>query len=274
MVFFSVSGIRFAISTSHCSELESNFELPPSKFLGKNAGAPTVAHHRGKNLAVHDLRYHLGLKTYQDEVSEMKEFIQAREKDHVDWLESLRESVTRGIDFKKATDPKLCNFGKWYESVRNSEENRKQLMGNSLVLNHTFDAFDEPHKRIHGLAVVALGLSAKKREDEAMALIQNAWDTDLAAMKKLFVQFIDLFTEKMKPQVLIASIDGHDFMLSVDEIESVRDIAEDVQVTLPDAAQCGETLGTRGLIQSGKIIYIVEPHRLLRAIGATKAKAA
>ncbi len=249
-LFFKVANISLALSSQAIIELSADLLNAPAKFNSTSPNVSGFVDHRGSVLPIVDFRKALGAKTYREEVDEIRKFILAKEQDHVEWLEALRVSARTGAPFQKATDPTLCNFGQWYERTKSSPELLREVTGTSIILNQLFTQFDAPHRRIHALADKVLRLSADGQIDEAAALIEKAWNTDLASIKRLFKDFIHQFELFFQPVSVVVEADGSRFVLSVDSFLAVSDIEPQDYRELPEV-----TSGTIQQLCSSSVFY-------------------
>jgi purine-binding chemotaxis protein CheW len=236
-VIFQVAENRFALDCESVAELLTGIEDQISGATAIGRDMVGIFNHRGTVLPVFDFRRALGKQTFAERYQEMTEFIQAREQDHISWLEDLRRSAETGAKFTKATDPTLCNFGKWYESVKNSPEELQRLTMGSVAIAHLFEAFDQPHRRIHGIANRVLELTADKCLDEAFRLIQQTWDNELSMMKELFKTFLLQYRRTLRSTAIILHGEGRSAALLVDSIHCVQNCSSENFELLP-------TLGT------------------------------
>lgn len=226
-VVMSVAGRKYALNCGAVLELVRSEGYEVSWIPMSGAAIRGVLNHRGKVLPIVELRMILGDKTFSEEIGEMREFVEAREADHVGWLNDLQDCARTGRAFQKALDPKLCAFGKWYEALKSNTAARFELTAGNAVLEKIFADFDAPHKRIHGIAETVLELSSAGDIDSAAAKIQEAWDTDLAQMKVLFRQFYEAFADLRTPSVVILTHRGHDLAMYVDRVDVVAYFEDD-----------------------------------------------
>ena len=82
-----------------------------------------------------DLRVRLGMIPLKKEIDDLVDLMKQREQDHRKWLEELESSVRQQREFKLATDPHKCAFGKWYDTFTTD----------NLTLGHALKKFDQPH---------------------------------------------------------------------------------------------------------------------------------
>jgi len=254
-VIFRVADTAFAMPCEATSELLSNRDNSFTKIPSSSLALSGVMNHRGRTLAVVDLRLVLGMPPRSSEVDAMADFIAAREQDHVAWLEALKVSAETGQKFTKATDPTLCAFGKWYEGVKSDPAARRALTGKSSTLSHLLDSFDGPHRKIHGVATKVLALAQEGNLKEARAVIDQTWNNELASMRVLFSEFVAEYRVTMKPMILVA--EWHDRMVAllVDNVQSVMNVKASEFAPLPEIGrEQRDELGTESFFLDGKIV--------------------
>lgn len=178
-------------------------------------GTPTyvrgIATLRDESMPLVDLRCRLGLKSLAEETEEFCALMGQREQDHRNWLNALESTVKGGTEFKLATDPHKCAFGKWYD----------QYHSDSLMVAGILKQFDAPHQRIHGIAEQCLGLVEQGRREEAVAIIDACRDGDLARMIALFGELKALFAESSRELAIAVESDAHMYAVTVDTVEWV-----------------------------------------------------
>lgn len=214
-----------------------------------------VINHRGSIIPAIDMRSLLGFDSHDIEVERLENMLAAREKDHVEWLRELKICVDTGEEFTKAVDPNKCAFGKWYNELVGNPALFEALTKGDTALKSIVESFDQPHKRIHSIAKVVLELAAKGKTTEAKKVIANAWDGDLALMRKLFKSLVETVKSTHTNMMIITEFGSQKIGLIVDEVHSVFDCHEDSVETLPDSTDNSEFL--KGLVHQEDGSYIL-----------------
>ena len=161
---------------------------------------------------IYDLSMILEGVTAKDKMSDLVELLHAREKDHVDWINSLEESIETGSPFTKAKDPKQCTFGKWYESFESENDD----------LTHILKKFDEPHVQIHHLADPLLTQAQNEGKEEALKTLSRHKQKTLGSLRGLFAAAREAVTSSYKPVIVYTTLDGSTPCLGF-LVESVED---------------------------------------------------
>ena len=144
---------------------------------------------RGQVVPVIDLRARLGMTSLLGETEDLINLLDQREQDHKNWLVELESSVKERREFRLATDPHKCAFGKWYDN----------FITDNRVLANCLSKFDAPHKRIHAIGIEVKELEEKEGPESAYAVIERTRNGDLAEMIKLFSEARSLLRESCAP---------------------------------------------------------------------------
>ena len=271
-VICQVGDNRFAVDCSHVAELLTGIEdqIAGATAIGKDMVG--IFNHRGAVLPVFDFRRALGHQTFAERFKEMTDFIRAREQDHISWLEDLKHSAETGARFTKATDPTLCNFGKWYESVKKDPAEMQKLTMGSVAICHLFEAFDQPHRRIHGIAERVLEFSSSDRLKEASDLIQQTWDNELATMKELFKTFLEQYRRALRSTAMVLHLGNRSAALLVDSIHCVRNCSEDNFESLPTmGADAASGFADAGVYVDGVLCMRLDAEAIFDLCGIREA---
>jgi len=248
-VALSLSDQLFAIPSTFVMEM---LVVPT---LSKVPEAPKyvrgVMNLRDKVITVVDLRLRLGIESAVDEVNDLIELMNERERDHVNWLKELEASVKEDRQFKLATDPHQCKFGIWYD---------KYQPDNNLVENY-LKKFDEPHRRIHGLALKAKDLVKNDKKEKALEIIEREHSRTLAEMVRLFEGIRNLLLETFREIAVVLEHDGKLLAITVDAVNSVAYLKEKSAEKLKGMEAFGDgslVTKTGKLAQNEKIVMLLD----------------
>ena len=229
---------------------------------GTEAPFTGIMHYREVPTAVIDVRAIFGFPTFQDAIDDLRATLEAREQDHVAWLNELRDCCLNGREFTKATDPHQCAFGKWYDALRGSEHAMSALCGGDQMLQLIVNQFDAPHRAIHGIAERALERAGSGDLDGASALIDATWNTELARMRELFAQLLEGVETNRNAVYVVVQAGDHRVTLVVDDVRSFIDIDTD-QIQASSIA--GEDVeGIFASDEYGEVTLLDLPHILER----------
>ncbi len=183
--------------------------------------------HQGSVIPVKDLRLALGLPSMADETQEVIQTLDTRKQDHINWLDELEASVRENRPFRLTTDPHACKFGKWYDNIRSSPDNINQFTNGNGTLDGILHAFDEPHTRIHALAVQVGQLVAEGQQDQAIKVIERTRNGDLHTMINLFDRARLLVSSLRRTLLLVLEHDGEGMGLLIDQVSNLRTLTDD-----------------------------------------------
>ncbi|MCA9260347.1 MAG: chemotaxis protein CheW [Planctomycetales bacterium] len=203
-----IAGESYALDIAYVAELVSMRETQVTRLPNTPPCVDGVINLRGRSIGVLDVRTLLGMPSIREETDDILQMLREREEDHVDWIEELSASVRESREFKLATNPHLCKFGKWYDALRADRKAMGRFTASHLSLLDLVESFDVPHKRIHGIAEKVASLVSAGRTEEALTLINATRDTDLHAMVTLFDKSRKLITSVRRGVMVVLERDG------------------------------------------------------------------
>ena len=164
----------------------------PEKLLTV-PGAPDYVRGSFKNLgeivSVVDLRRFFDWKTAQEEYREFADMIEQRKRDHINWVDTLRNCRANGKAFPLSKDCHGCALGVWRDNYRTDV----------TTINFLLHKLDVPHEKLHALADAAMDASEKGEE------VLREMDTELVpAVLQILEEMKEDFQEReFKEMVLI-----------------------------------------------------------------------
>ncbi len=218
--------------------------------------------YRGQPTPIFDFAESVGLDSPFEENHNLIQLLVDREKDHVEWINSLEDSLVNGVPFKKATDPHKCAFGTWFDSYQTRDEGFKELL----------EKFDSPHKHIHSLAERLLSLRDKGNKERALSILADERMSTLSKLVRLFEESRRYLKSNERPVVMFVTRDGTKPLLGlvINQIADVQMInPEDVmplEETSIGSIIAGDRVGPmiKGFIRKeGLECLLLEPERLL-----------
>lgn len=209
---FWIGDELFAIDIDNILSVTQDMEnllQPPVK----SRGLMGVINYMDEPVAVYNFAEMLNILSTRHIKANLVDLLNAREQDHIEWLDALEDSLNNDVPFEKARDPKMCEFGKWHEKFKTRDEALKDLMAQ----------FDKPHKEIHALADKLLGLKDNNQLDEALEQLQLARRTTLNNLKKHFSHARSQIEESLHTVVINITNNGIKPLvaLQIDEIHEV-----------------------------------------------------
>jgi chemotaxis signal transduction protein len=208
---------------------------------------------RGRMVPVIDLRARLGMKPASEESEGFCALMDQRRQDHVNWLDELEASTRERREFKLATDPHKCAFGRWYDTYKAENVWISTLLGR----------FAEPHQQIHSTAGQVLALQSQGQFEQAMALIERARGGVLAKMIALFENLQELIRESHQEIAVVLEADGRFFAVAVDEAVAVEKFEQENLRPLRVNAEHGVAVLCGHREKSERLVLMLATERLL-----------
>lgn len=256
---------RYAIHTIWTSELNVNVGASLTRVPNSPSALLGLINLRGKPLPLISLRHVLGQKTQQQEVTDLVEFLKAREQDHVIWFEGLQAAVHQGKEFKGQLDPCKCNFGKWYVSLNSNAKAVEEFAGNNSYVKSILEALDHPHRNLHECGARALVALEAGQKAEALAALDQA-RTSFEQLNSLFQTLMRVFAESRRSTIITMDAGADAFALAVDAVERVIDLEEDDFVDVPESSRSEELADilTACVQIDEDIVLVLQPDALVK----------
>ena len=168
--------------------------------------------------------------------------------DHQGWITELKASVDEEREFKLATDPHKCAFGKWYDSYQSD----------SRMLNAILKKFDAPHKIIHGIAEKVTQLVHDGKVDEGHDLIDCTEKNELTIMVGLFADIKTAMRETSRRRIAMVLENGNQTIaLDIDEVVAVESLGNIEDAPRSDSKAIGiSRIGRRK--KDDELVLLVE----------------
>ncbi len=257
-VIFHLQDEQFAVSANHVREMVA---------MPKVVSVPQAPHYikgvinlRGQVIPVIDLRLRMGMTSLVDEAEDLIAILDQREQDHKNWIAELESSVRERREFKLATDPHKCAFGKWYDNFQT--DNR--------ILASCLTKFDAPHQKIHAIAIEVKGLEENEDFDPAYELINRTREGELAEMIKLFSETRSLLRESNREIALVLEWKEKTMAVGVDSVETVEKLSESNIEEIPGAVSTLDNACVAGIGKRGKDNELVQLLDVGKLIGQEK----
>ncbi|MBF0309015.1 MAG: CZB domain-containing protein [Magnetococcales bacterium] len=252
----TVDGGQYGISHE---EVVSVSDLPAHTFLPQYPPEVRgVIPFRDGCLPLLDLRLCFGTRSRLLETEELITTMAQRRQDHVNWLNKLKGEVESGAAITVQTDPTKCAFGKWYYG---------QFRTDNKYLSAYMARFDQPHRRIHQVAVEAMNLLDKGQDLQAKQLVQEAEKGILAGLLTLFDGIGELVRKYLLEYSVVMQHRGQLFAVAVDDINFFS-VLEEIKYPLPSQMGRSELVGALGRYRSPtdesmRDVLLVDVARLL-----------
>jgi chemotaxis signal transduction protein len=157
----------------------------------------------------------LGFTSGIEKSDHLIQLLNEREKDHIDWVSALEDSLLNDTPFLKARDHHKCAFGQWYDSFNTRDETFMEILSE----------FNQPHQLIHALADTLLDMKKDNRCDEALKILRFEKNVTLKRLMKRFEQARVHLRESTRQVLLYITEDGQapSVALRIDDINDVID---------------------------------------------------
>ncbi len=254
-VIFQFAKEMFAVSVDNVREMVAMPKVAPVPKTPEYIRG--VINLRGQVLPVLDLRVKMGMTSMLTESDDLIKLLNQREQDHKNWITELESSVHDHREFKLATDPHKCAFGKWYDHFE--PDNR--------ILESCLQKFDTPHKIIHSIAVKVKTLEAKGDFDGAIDVIEQTKQGELAQMIRLFEDARTCLRESNREIALVVEHAGKTLAVAVDSVETVERLAKSNVDALPGITSTASNVCIAGIGKREKteqMVQLLDISELLR----------
>lgn len=212
---------------------------------------------RGTVIPLLDLRVLSGMPSAESEMRDLVALLDAREKDHVEWLDELERCVEEEREFRLTTDPHRCAFGQWYD----------HFTTDNLVLSGVLRRFDEPHRAIHAIASHVQSMLRAGDARGARELIHRTRTGEMGTMIRLFETARILLKEEQRETAVVLEGSRQTVAAAADGVVSVEYLSEQFDPSL----RCGsyEDLGLIGgigrRVKDGTLVLLLDPGALFEA---------
>ncbi len=248
---FSAEDVHFALPVSVVREM-----LPVQEVV-HIPNAPGwvrgVINVRNETFRLVDFRKRVGMNGLEDEENALIEDLDKREQEHKEWIDKLEEAVTNDREFEGEVDPHKCNFGRWYDNYQSP---------NTEVM-FELKKFDKPHRAIHQAADEALALKNEGKLDDAIALINNRRNGELARLVTLFDSLKASIKTGRKEVIILVETESDKYAVVVDKVEVVETLRISEESTLAsfqtDARGFARHAQVARREKEDEIVYFVEP---------------
>lgn len=171
---------------------------------------------REKVVPLMDLRMALGIESLEQEQMEFEDMLEMRKHDHINWVDELKRCLAANEEFKLATDPHKCAFGKWYDNYQPT---------NHSVAFH-LRKIEEPHKKLHQSAHDAFACTKDcencSRQECLEKILKRETEVYMQRVVGLIEEAKDVFKESYKKMCVVISDENNTVAILVDEVLAVE----------------------------------------------------
>lgn len=253
-VLLELNDVIYATS---CESVLSLNQLPEVTPMPKSPPEVRgVINFRGHLIELVDTRKLLAFKSITEDVVEFNAMINQRYQDHLNWINTLENTVKNDTEFTLTTDPHKCAFGKWYDSYNSKNTN--------IMFMSTFAKFDKPHKAIHQIGITAKQLIDSENKQAAVDLIESTKNTELKQMLGLFDDLKEAYSNSRKEIVIVIGEDESNCIgLSVDQITAIEHLSDFDENLVKDSMTGTEYLSGIAKRKDGSVVILLNDEYLL-----------
>lgn len=214
-LLFQLEGNYFAINSRRVRGImicpDNLTQLPDSPAFVRG-----LFMQRGSIIRVVDLRMLFGMENLEQQREAFHEMLECRKQDHLNWVSELERCVASGEEFRLATDPHQCAFGKWYDSYE----------AENLAVGHHLRKIEEPHRRLHE-AALAVNKCEKNcsscGRDKCLKTVMEELEQELVPrIVSLLDEAQDVFRDSYREMAIVIEEDDRRLGLLVDQVHSVE----------------------------------------------------
>ncbi|WP_221795880.1 CZB domain-containing protein [Oceanobacter mangrovi] len=184
---------QYAVPLSSVRYIAADKSLPVTPVVQNGRKTINTVQFENRVCRLFDMQELLGQASKRDEICQLLQLLHDRERDHLNWLRALENSLRHDTAFTLTRDPCACQFGLWYANFKPADPTLAQLMAK----------FDQPHRRIHALADELLALSQQDQTDKALAELDYHQRTTLKRLQELFSDARELISGGVRPTVIM-----------------------------------------------------------------------
>lgn len=205
--------------------------------------------HRNNVVYMLDLRKLFGVKTLIEEYEEFQGMIDARKKDHINWVNELKHSLEEDLPFTLAINPHQCALGKWYDSFNCS---------NNVVKFH-LKKIEAPHINLHKTAEEAAGCQRDcencKREECLKKILKRAQEEYMPVILNLLEETKEIFKGTVYHEKILILNGQNPYGIVVDEVVTLESVES---IESPQALYwCSDNTFVNGFRTSSKIEELI-----------------
>lgn len=211
VITFDVSDTQYATPVAAVRYIEQDKRKTTRIEVNDRLGAE-VTTYQGKPVPIYDFADLMGCEAEYKSNLELLKTLEDREKDHINWVDTLEQALRNDLEFTLARDPSQCAFGKWYSSYQAQDE----------LLADILEDFDEPHKRIHSLATHLLDLATDGQREKAISILDDERNRTLGKLVSLFSAAKDRLENITRPILLYIDTDKKMIAVRLNAISDIR----------------------------------------------------
>jgi Chemotaxis signal transduction protein len=175
---------------------------------------------RNHVISILDLRTVFGLPTRIKEYSDFIKMLDQRKQDHINWVNTLKESVRNNTRFPLTTCPHQCAFGKWYDKYDHP---------NKKIMFH-MERIREPHNKLHYAALDVAKIQEKdcpedEKNEQIQEILRQVENEYMVTVVGLLDSAKTIFKDIYQTMLIVLE-DIQQIAIAVDEVVAVTNLEE------------------------------------------------
>ena len=175
---------------------------------------------RNHVISILDLRTVFGLPTRIKEYSDFIKMLDQRKQDHINWVNTLKESVRNNTHFPLAPCPHQCAFGKWYDKYDHP---------NKKIMFH-MERIREPHNKLHYAALDVAKIQEKdcpedEKNEQIQEILRQVENEYMVTVVGLLDSAKTIFKDIYQTMLIVLE-DIQQIAIAVDEVVAVTNLEE------------------------------------------------
>ena len=172
--------------------------------------------------------------------NDLKELFTDLKRHHKEWVETLHNSITNGVEFHLTTNPHHCDLGKWLDGFTSYDNHVSSILKELNIF----------HKQLHQSATSILNLAKTDIDaalDQYKTSIMVIYDTTTHYLNQFIAEF-DIVANSLQ-KLLLYQADTESFAIKVDEIIDIAHIETKLLENMDNTHQVSEYLELEGVIE-------------------------
>jgi len=237
-------------------DIECVRRILPSQFLtdmpDEEEHIEGMFQYEDQIIKVLSFRKVIGEKSYEEE---LRSFFPKIKKEHKSWLNTLEESVEKGLSFTKSIDAHKCTLGQWIDSFHPDDPEVAQAM----------KKLDFHHQNLYRLAAEVLEFS---KEDSAAAkkMIEEDVKKSLKKMLKHLERLLDMSNKvaaSLQRCLILVGKNDESFGMNIDTVDDIVHVNESELHEVDQTQAIGEFMHVSAILEhNNKLITIVKDIRI------------
>ncbi len=174
---------------------------------------------RGSIIPLIDLKILFKEDSLDKIIDDYSNMIVTRKQDHINWVKELDRCIEHNEEFKLATDPHNCAFGKWYYSYK--PENN--------TIGFHIKKIEEPHRLLHEAAAAYNNCNKDhancQREECLKDILERVKEDYMPEIISILDDSISVLKNNLKEMIIVLEHNNFKAGIVVDSVLSIESIS-------------------------------------------------